>query len=201
MGTTLSNIHLYAPNAIEQVHAQCAGRLREHLAARFDEVAPADATLIAAVASDLDGPWASVYLDWQFDLLNLTADLSRACACPALLIELFDSDVLKITLVESGAEADVFSDWINYETTPKRRSGSAAKWRSVLPEGRTPDDLAQAWRSDRADYPFESEGTLQRVVDLFRLDPDRIWFDARYEEFETDDTRVTEYYVRPKQGG
>jgi hypothetical protein len=200
MGTTLSSSHLYAPHASERVHAQCVDKLREHLIARYDEVAPADAALIVTVASDLDGPWISVYLNWQFNLPGITASLSRTSACPALLIELFDSDVLKITLFENGAETDVFSDWINYESIPKRRSGSAEKWLSVLPEGRTPDDLAQAWRSDKADYPFESEGILQRLVDLLGLDPDRVWFDARYEEFETGDTRVTEFYLRPKQG-
>lgn len=200
MGTTLTNLHLYARTTGQQVHAQCVDTVRAHLATRFEEVPPADAIAIVVVASDLHGPWASVYLDWQMDPPGMATALSRVCACPVVLIEVFDSDVLTVRLVDGGETIDVFSDWANFDDVPKQRSGNAARWVSVLPDGRTPDDLARAWQPDNADYPFESEGTLQRVADVLTIDPDRIWFEARYEEFETADTRVTELYLRPTQG-
>lgn len=131
------------------------------------------------IASDPDCRWITVLANPLIGQLDaLAVQVGRALNAGVIAINLFDSDVLAMTLFHEGTAVDTFSDWANYEHTPKRRTGDAGKWHAVLPDGITPDALAQAWKSQRDDYPFQSEGILERVADLLGMDPDVLWWDG-----------------------
>jgi hypothetical protein len=199
MGTTLNNIHVsVSREAVDQVHSNTVAALRRYMdALGFVEVDQGSAQTAIIVASEQEMPWVSVYLGKYLDWKPVAPLLSQSVQEPALLVEVFDSDVVTLTLYENGQQVDVFSNWINYEVTPRKRSGRANRWRAILPEDQTPETLAQAWRTDRVDYPFEAEGILGRVVELLDLLSERVWFDPRYEQFPPE-ISVTFLFYRPQ---
>ncbi|HVO69015.1 MAG TPA: hypothetical protein VMT24_03155 [Aggregatilineaceae bacterium] len=199
MGTTLNNIHLsVSRDAVDRAHSSTVAALRQYMdSLGFVEVDQDSAQTAIIIASDQETPWVSVYLGKHLDWKPVTPLLSQSVQKPVLLVEVFDSDVVTLTLYENGQQADVFSNWINYESSPRRHSGRADRWRAILPEDQTPETLAQAWRTDKADYPFEAEGILKRVVDLFELASERVWFDPRYEQFPPEISTTILFY-RPQ---
>jgi hypothetical protein len=199
MGTTLNDIHLsVSRDAMDQVHSSTVEALRRYMESLgFVEVDQGSAQTALIVASDQETPWVSVYLGKHLDWKPVAPLLSQSVQKPALLVGLFDDDVATLTLYENGQQVDVFSDWINYEVTPRKRSGRANRWRAILPEGQTPETLAQAWRTDKADYPFESAGILERVVELLELPSERVWFEPRHEQFPPE-ISVTILFYRPQ---
>src|SRR5262249_27017267 len=102
-----------------------------------------------------------------------------------------DSDVVRITLYVDGQARDTFSDWANFDGLPKQRIGDAERWRPVLAASQSPDQLREVWKDSEADYPFQSEGILQRVAKLLGLGIPRVWVDQ--DDHELNNVSLSSY--------
>ncbi len=202
MGTTFGNIHLYVPVSHEDAITFIIKLIRKTMLQEgFSEVDLLDdaTSTINIIPSN---SWISIY-GW-----NLTHShqagvfFSRETSLPVVSIESHDSDVAAVGLYENGTQRDMYSNWINYDNFPPEISGTSEKWKGVLPENVSSEDLANAWQPNEDDYPFQAEGILQRIVALLQLDSQLIWDEAKVEESKAAirlkfrDTRVQAYDIR-----
>ncbi|MBZ0309508.1 MAG: hypothetical protein K8I82_25825, partial [Anaerolineae bacterium] len=120
---------------------------------------------------------------------QLGAPLSQQVGAGIVHIDVFDSDVINLRYFNGGALVDTFSNWENYESTPKKKIGTAQRWLPILPEAHSPHDLEQAWKERRADYPFEAEGILRRIVSVLQMDDELVHMTGHdFLDVEEDDT-------------
>jgi hypothetical protein len=179
MGTTLDNLHIYFGDPLDQPTHEAAVKQIEAILKSLNQT-PVSGRIAAnrtfVVVSDDQSSWLSIY-DSGFPppLQGFPEELARVTEKPVLNISVYDSDALVLQLFESGVQRDSFCDWSNAPDLPKKMTGNAENWHSVLPQGVSSGDLASAWKAKQEDYPFESEGILGRVVDLLQLDAERAW--------------------------
>lgn len=201
MGTSIESLHILKRNDPEKItHDVVAEAVLKILEQQsYHEVdSEKDADRGYYVASKNDCDWISVYnadltksIDFTFygELEKLGSPLAATLSSPIVQVAVHDSDVIILRLFEDGSLIDTFSDWINFERLPKKQVGNAEKWGSVLPENITPDDLEKTWKPNKADYPFESEGILNRVADLLQMDEELSHLDGSdFAGIEEDDS-------------
>ncbi len=219
MGTTISSLHVLI-RGTEITHDDVTAALLPLLEQQsYREVDDRDAAERAYyVVSKSGSQWVSLYnvnltptIDIHFytELERLGAPLSQQVGAGVVHIDVYDSDVIHLRYFNGGALMDVFSNWANYESTPKKKIGTAQRWLPVLPETYSPHDLEKAWKERRADYPFEAEGILRRVVTVLQMDNELTHMTGHdfldiEEDDENDDESsamwVTQCYVK-KSGG
>ncbi|MEO8611353.1 MAG: hypothetical protein ABI690_25880 [Chloroflexota bacterium] len=201
MGTSLDNLHVYVDNlSVEKALENIFAGLHQHmLMADFTEVTDAAAAQVTiTIIADNQNPWISFYGNIPPGLEEAGIHLSQRVGYPVVTINVFDSDVTTVTLFAKGQKQDTYSNWINYDSHPPRISGDAAKWQLVLPKNHSPETLAKAWQLDKADYPFEAEGALGRIVEVLNLGRDRAWYDPKRDN-ELSASYILKLYFRYNQ--
>lgn len=182
MGTFINNLHVFVgDHAAEKTFSDALAVIRQHMqAAGYREVsALAEAQAVVTIASNETDRWVSIYHDLWEDVSALAVRLSQSLDHPTLQLMVGDSDSLSMTLYEKGQATATYSDWANIDQLPKQITGNAEEWHSIMPAGTSVEALKAAWQPDKADYPFESEGILQRAIQVLGLDRDRVWLKNR----------------------
>ncbi len=137
----------------------------------FQPTTPENAERTIRVAYEADSYWISIEQGGLAVIgLNGMENILSQTGYPLVKLEIWDSDVCQMELFSAGQLVNQFSDWANYDQHPRRRIGNAALWAKVLPDGTAAQALKAAWTPDKADYPFESEGILDRVIDLLQIE-------------------------------
>lgn len=147
----------------------------------YQEIAEADADeadRLVLVAPVDDTPWIAVYDEATEDQDARQLDgLAQALAAggrAAVGVLVHDSDILQLRLCQDGQLADVFNSRPDYfdELSDQERArvaGQPERWRPVLADGATPDDLRLAWLQ----RPVRAEEVLSEVARLLRMNPRR----------------------------
>lgn len=197
MGTSLRHLHVYVQNLpMQDVSMQIASAVEQSLQQRgYETTTEERAQKSVRIVSDASSSWISIYIHKSLgDLAELEWALSQI-GQPTLKIEVHDSDVLDLRLWIKGQEVDRFSDWANYDQFPRKQVGDATKWAKALPALISAEALQKAWTHLEADYPFQSEGALYRVIKLLNLEEWRMWA-GKWSEDIPDSAQVRDLYFR-----
>jgi hypothetical protein len=104
----------------------------------------------------------------------LAAALSLETEAPCVLLAAFDGDVLDHALYRDGVQIEAGSTWPGYHegrpqpSSPSPEEGDATRWSSLLLEGASAGELADAWRG------LQVEPVIHRMARLVGWSPDWI---------------------------
>ena len=183
MGTSLSNMHLFVEAFPRAEHYERVKTLVEAAMQQqgFTSTTPENAERSIVVAFEENSSWISIYQGDSLKRIPAMANKLSQEGYPVIEVEVHDSDVLQMKLFSAGREIDTFSDWANYESYPRKRSGDPVSWANALPAVPSAAQLQVAWKPQGKDDPFASEGTLYRVMDLLKIDRWRLWLGENHE--------------------
>jgi hypothetical protein len=196
VGTTVSSLHLFIGDDARAEQQRVIAVLEAVMQQHGFQTAPperAERTLYAAL--EAGSPWVSITYGHLLERMPDTAAALSQPDSPIIEIDVYDSDVLQMQLSFAGQTLDTFSDWANYDNRPRQRSGDASLWAQVLPAVPSADALETAWTPQQADYPFESEGALYRVLKLLKIEPWRLWL-GKHETERPDGAQVVTLHFR-----
>ncbi len=197
MGSFFSNVQVRTQDSSGRDEVVAA--VRAHLAAdgRYVQVESADEaqrSVVIGPAVAAGGAWWTPVYDQGAELgtdplRELAAALSRAVSNYAVSLGVHDSDVLTMQLFGEGDELDTYDSFPEYfsmampeagEEGDERVSyeGDPDKWRLLLVDGSTVEQLAQAFASD----DVFAEATLGTIGELFGWDNEHTQTGFRYLE-------------------
>lgn len=183
MGSFFTNVQVHTGEApAQEARAAAVEAVRGWVARTgYEEMAEEDADVadrLVLVAPADQTPWIAVYDEATEDqdtrLLDSLAEALSAGGRAAVSVLVHDSDVLQLRLCQDGRLADVFNSRPDYfdELSDEERArvaGQPERWRPVLADGATPDDLRLAWMQPAV----RVEEVLSQVARLLGMDPRR----------------------------